>query len=326
MTLRDLYFSIDDPDDDSDVLLAKEIPDSFGCRIARDREQNPTILLPIRIGIQPSALKNYRYSHLEVKHNVTCKISINNNVVTEKFTLLKFVPPTSALLDYFLSVVETIIQFFRKNPTAKGFTDTINAFVEIFRNLTEVPRKSIQGLWAEMFVIERSRNPSILIDFWHCNPDEKFDFNAGQQKLEVKSTASDQRIHTFSAEQLNPPDNNKVIIASVHMRPSTAGVNIHDLIQRIRSRIPEEELLLNKLVSVVHQSLGNSVSDGICLKFDYQIASESLKYFRHEDIRKIERIHIPEDVSEVKYKSNLSSISPVQLSSFPNSSLFGAIA
>ena len=49
------------------------------------------------------------------------------------------------------------------------------------------PRKTIQGLWAELFIIERANNPEYLIQSWHSSSEDKFDFNDGQDKIEVKA-------------------------------------------------------------------------------------------------------------------------------------------
>jgi len=39
-----------------------------------------------------------------------------------------------------------------------------------------------------------------------------------------------------------------------------------------------------------------------------------LQFYRHQDIHKIERVNIPNEVFEVRYKSDLSEIKPISLS------------
>ena len=38
----------------------------------------------------------------------------------------------------------------------------------------------------------------------HNIPEEKFDFNAYSEKIEVKTTSNFERVHVFTAEQSNP--------------------------------------------------------------------------------------------------------------------------
>ena len=84
--------------------------------------------------------------------------------------------------------------------------------------MTDSPTNTVNGLWSELFLIENSTNPKELINYWHNLPEEKFDFNAGKERIEVKSSSSFERKHIFSAEQLNPPSDTQVLIASVFLK------------------------------------------------------------------------------------------------------------
>lgn len=63
---------------------------------------------------------------------------------------------------------------------------------------------SIQGLWAELFVISIASNPEYLLKAWHSSLNDVYDFNDGIDKIEVKSTSKSHRIHKFSYDQLSP--------------------------------------------------------------------------------------------------------------------------
>lgn len=68
-----------------------------------------------------------------------------------------------------------------------------------------------------------------------------------------------------------------------------------------------------KLYLIIGKTLGNTVEQGIKIKFDYELAEKSLKYFSVQDISKIEKVNIPNQVTEVKYKSDLTNIKEVNL-------------
>lgn len=182
----------------------------------------------------------------------------------------------------------------------------------MFRSLTDTPTNTVHGLWTELFLIDNSTNPKILLDYWHSIPEEKFDFNSGKEKIEVKSNSNFERIHTFSSEQLNPPTATQVLIASIFIRQNNAGQSIQQLVDSITTKVQNDIDLTNKLNNIVCKTLANSLEQSIKIKFDYQIAKDSLLFYKHQEIKKIEEIHIPMEVSEVRYKSDLIEASPIK--------------
>ena len=146
---------------------------------------------------------------------------------------------------------------------------------------------------------------------WHNIPEEKFDFNADMEKLEVKNSSTLERIHTFSSEQLNPSNDKQVVIASLFTKQSAHGLCIANLIDSIQGKINDNELL-EKLFLIVSRTLDNTVEQTIRIKFDYELAKNSLRFYRYQDISKIEKVNIPYRVSEVRYKSNLTELNPIK--------------
>ena len=158
----------------------------------------------------------------------------------------------------------------------------------------------------------QSKNPETLINYWHNLPEEKFDFNADSEKIEVKSSSNLERVHIFTAEQLNPTNNSQVIIASIFTKQVSNGINVLELLEKIENRITESELK-EKIYRIVSKTLGNTFEQTTKIKYDYDLAKNSLCFYRHQDISKVERINIPERVSEVKFKSDLTNIKPIDI-------------
>ena len=214
--------------------------------------------------------------------------------------------------NYFLGIAQSLLNSLSKKPTQKEVFETFKNFVEIFRSLTETPTKTIQGLWAELILIEQSKKPETLINYWHNIPEEKFDFNADNEKIEVKSSSNLERVHIFTAEQLNPTIDCQVIIASIFTKQVSNGLNILDLLDKIDKRIEEMELK-EKIFRIVSKTLGNTFEQTTKIKYDYDLAKNSLRFYRHQDVSKVERINIPERVSEVKFKSDLTNVKPTDI-------------
>ena len=64
----------------------------------------------------------------------------------------------------------------------------IEKLINLFTKFSKPALKTIQGLWAELLIIEQSKNPDYLIQSWHSSTTDKYDFNDGIDKIEVKST------------------------------------------------------------------------------------------------------------------------------------------
>lgn len=311
MNLIELYDSLSFPDGDEKVFNAIQVPEYSNFRIAIDIEGNPIILLSVSNAINNIALKNFRLKYLQLEQNIECKISENGKSSFQKFTVITFTSTDRNLQEYFLRISETLIKTLSNKPTQQQVIESLNKFVEVFRALTDTPTNTVHGLWTELFVIDNSKNPQTLLNYWHNIPEEKFDFNSGEEKIEVKSNSNFEREHTFSSEQLNPPTATQVLVASIFVRQNNAGQNIQQLVDSITIKVNNNFDLVDKLNNIVCKTLGNSLEQSIKIKFDYNIARDSLLFYRHQDISKIEEVHIPNEVSEVRYKSNLTELNSV---------------
>lgn len=317
MNLIELFDKLESPEEGNrKTFKATPIPEQPSFRVAVNIEGNPVLLLSVANAVNGSALKNFRLKYLQLELNVECKITENGRSSFQTFTVVTFTSDDRNLQEYFLRISETLIKTLSDKPTQQQIVDSLNKFVEVFRSLSETPANTVHGLWTELFLIENSSNPKVLLNYWHNLPEERFDFNSGAEKIEVKSNSNFERIHTFSSEQLNPPIDTQVLVASIFIRPHNGGQNIQQLVDSIIYKIQNDTTLTEKLTFIIAKTLGNSFEQGIKTKFDYTIAKESLRYYRQQDIDKIEKISIPHLVSDVHYKSDLSTIPSITINNF----------
>lgn len=316
MNLIDLYDTLSLPENDNKVFNAIPIPEYPNFRIAIDFEGNAVLLLSISKRIKDLSLKNFRLKYLQLEQNLECRIYENNSFKLQTFTVVTFRCSDKNLQEYFLRISETLVSTIGQKPTQQQVNDSLKKFVEVFRTLTDSPTNTINGLWAEIFLIENSSNPKSVINYWHNLPEEKFDFNAGVERIEVKSNSNFERKHIFSAEQLNPPPDTQVLIASIFLKQHNSGMNIQQLLESVSKKVNYDFETVNKLNSIVFRTLGTSLEQSIGIKFDYAIAEQSMQFYRHQDVGKIEKIHILNEVSEVRFKSDLREIAPVNINTF----------
>jgi hypothetical protein len=322
MNLIELYETLIIPEEGKGrVFNAVTIPGFPNFRIAVDIDGNPVLLLAIANRLRDILLKNFRLRYLQLEQNVQCKVSEDEKAAFQTFTVITFTSSDRHLREYFMRVAESLIKALSIRPTQEEVVETISKFVEVFRLLNETPTNTVHGLWTELFLIESSTNPRALLGYWHNLPEEKFDFNSGVEKIEMKSNSYFERIHTFSSEQLDPQTDAHILVASVFIRQHSTGQSIQHLVDSIQDKIQDNMELMDKLHLIIFKTLGSSLEQSIKIKFDYQIAKESLQFYHQADIHRIEKISIPNEVSEVRYKSDLSELKPASLGSLANEGL-----
>lgn len=279
--------------------------DAFpSCAVGKDVAGNPTLLISADTENSSAALPLV-LEHLSVMHLVNCRVQLSK--VGEQTQILSVVRCTHAdriLQEYFLRSLYPIVASLPQRPSSQQIRSAIDRLVDLFRQLSNSPRKTVAGLWAELFVIARATDPSKLLAAWHCIPEEHFDFLTLNERMEVKAACGPTRVHHFSLEQLRPPTGVRVIIASLLLDSAGGGKSINDLIDTIRRRLPNPESLV-QLDCQVAQILGQDWRAMRDCRFDYHGAIQSFRLIRAEDIPSVP-IPIPLEVLAVRFKVDLS--------------------
>jgi len=160
-------------------------------------------------------------------------------------------------------------------------------------------------------VIAQSNAPAELIRAWHATPEDRYDFNSGSQRIEVKSSSSRTRQHRFALEQLHPPVGTSLLIASVFVERAGGGVSVMNLVDEIRSHIRGQTELLLRLESTVAATLGDNWRAALDERFDRQLGQGSLRFYESAAIPSVDP-ELPDGVSDVAFKSDLSEVESVE--------------
>jgi hypothetical protein len=320
MNITELFIDIQPPtESDTFQFSAIIIPGFQNHRIAKDKNGKPTLLLSSSDTGAFKNLTNMKLQNVSVLYNVKCKINQNESIIEKIFTSICFTGTDDSLKMYFLRVCNTILTDLENLPSQANIQREISLFVELFRLAGEPQLKTTQGLWAEVFLISESKTPALLIKSWHHIPEEKFDFSNGVERIEVKSNSLGTRIHNFAMEQLCPAYDSKTIIASIYVKQISLGKSIEELVNDVTERLSGQFELIDKLRIQVAITLGKNIDDSIRMNFDYQLAKESLQFYRIEDIPKVSSENVPPTVSDIHFKSDLSAIKPIDLSTLNGS-------
>lgn len=265
----------------------------------------------------PNNIPNTIRELLSVEYDMECTINeVSGNSILRKFAIITLRSSDKHLQSYFIEIFAMMLMKMPQQPSKQELSIEVERLVAIFSALSATPRKKIQGLWAELLVIERSLDPQTLINAWHSIPSSKYDFTLGRDKIEVKSTSSEERVHRFSLDQLNPSPSSRLLIASITVRESGQdlnGLSIRDLYDRICNRLQNIEAQI-RLYTIIAQTLGNDINkiDAVC--FDYITASDTLAFYDYQTIPRILKKDVPYNISEVRFVCNITKLKDITAS------------
>ena len=253
----------------------------------------------------PAAAAPIILQNLSVLHNVDCRMQDSDGGSSiHRLSVIRCRGDDPLLHEYFLRALTPVLASLPARPAREQVVGAIATLIELFRRATQPPRKTVQGLWAELFVIRAAPDPAFLLRCWHIAPEDRFDFAEDTQRLEVKTASGRVRTHRFSHEQLRPVAGTVVVIASVLMERSAGGQSVNDIVDEIRQLVADPDLLL-RLDAVIADTLGSDWRAAQEDRFDRQLAAESLRFL---DARTIPSVpaELPPEVTDVHFCVDLS--------------------
>ena len=269
---------------------------------------------------------------LSVEYDMECTVKESDGqMLLSNFAIITLRTNDEHLQSYFIEIFLMMLSKMSHQPSKQALSIEVERLVTIFSALTSAPRKKIQGLWAELLVIERCKNYDVLINAWHSSASSKYDFTLGQDKIEVKSTSSEERIHKFSLDQLNPSPSSRLLIASMTVRESgkcAQGLSVRNLYDRICESISNIDVKI-RLYTIIAQTLGTDIDKIGNVFFDYVAAADTLAYYDYQAIPRILKTDVPANVSDVKFASNITKLEDINSASysskFSDSELFNCL-
>lgn len=295
---------------DSATFSALGVPGYQRQRIGKSLDSAPALLISLEDGGPSARLAPVRLSHLSVQHGVSCRIETGSQTAEATLSVVRLVGAERVLADYFLEILPAVVRRIGEHPTTASVQSALADLVELFRSLGDPPRKSIQGLWAELFVLVRGLDPLALASAWHRYPEERFDFAEGDERIEVKSAAGRIRRHHFSLEQVCPPNGARVLIASLLLERATGGTSLSALLSRAREVLPDRPDVALAAERTVGASLGSALPEALSAAFDEELAASSLRFYWSADVPRI-ATPLPQAVTDVHFVADLSSLEPL---------------
>lgn len=236
-----------------------------------------------------SSLSNIKLDLISIQFNQLCRLKLSNTdkPIENYYTIVALQTENVDYINYFIDVVEIVLSKLGNYPTQKQLHDEIQKLVDLFRCFNLPPQKTIQGLWAELFVISIASNPEYLLKAWHSS---------------------------------------FLIISSIFVIQSGIGKNIFDLKEDIETQICSLELRY-KLNEIIFRTLGSEFEKVYDVYFDYQQAVDSYKLIPAIYIPSLNSESIPNEITNIHFDCDLSQIDvPDNIAAiYPHSKLFSSL-
>lgn len=263
--------------------------------------------------VQDSSTPRYRpgfqLKYFKADFHTTCLIQSDRGEVKGQFAIISCDPTATELHEMFVrSVMATVSDL----PTAAGTDDIQSRFqkmADLFRRFSAPGGRQLSGLWAELFVIARSKDIPAALRAWRSGPSERFDFSWARTQLEVKATTRPIRAHEFALEQLRTPEHGKTFVSSLLLQQLTGGTGVMDLASSIEEHIGGSSDLRQKLWNNIAADLGNDFSEAIDKQFDVSYAVRNAVLFMADDIP-APRFEEDPRITSLRFVSDLTSVLP----------------
>ncbi len=249
--------------------------------------------------------KEENIQNLQLNHSIKATIKFKGNKTKKKFSILKCTSKDEGLREIFLSSLSDIVKNIKEDISEKEIYEKTKSLIELYRKISQNRNNDLVGFWGELFVIYKLKSSDLLVEAWHPETTDTFDFFLKNQALEIKTTSSNDRKHQFSYEQLNTR-NKKIIIASIMIRKSRAGKNLLNLknliIKKLKKKVNKEKV--QKMYDIMTGLKSKKELEDI--SFNYEYSRDNLNFYDAINVPRIKELPM-NGVKSIKYESNLNS-------------------
>ena len=263
---------------------------------------NKGLIVVLINSIKPKGNGEY-LSNIIIKHGVNCSVHLKNEKLTKKFTMIKCLSNDNSTKELFLMSLERILENIPNEVSEIKIDELTKKLVKLFEKLSNKINIDLTGFWGELFIIDYLKSTELLVEAWHSETNDLFDFFLKNLALEVKTTTKNDRKHIFKFEQLNSKSN-KIIIGSIMLKRSRAGKSLLDLKKKILKKISKTELIekVNEIYAIMVANKTQKDLDSE--KYSYEYAKENISFFDSVEIPRIKETPMY-GIKNIKFESDL---------------------
>ena len=308
--LRELYARIPIPSKgDADLLLAEAVPGFPRYRLARDIDGKPALLIQAPADAGQAAPTDVRLRQISLRPHARCRLHTGGSVREEDLAIIQCETSAAEIVALFLRVMSTWIEAVGPAPTHDAIATSFARLARMFECFAMPSRAEVRGTWGELFLTAVSRDPARALTAWHRGPSETYDFADDSGAIEAKTCHGPAHSHIFSLSQLTADGAADALVASLILTEDPDGASLDDLLALIAARTHDPRLRLRAL-EIVAELLGASWRQAERARFDATSALRSLRFFSVPDIPCIPTATIPREISDVRFRVDLTGLTP----------------
>lgn len=286
-------------------LSAVPLPGRHSDYLGKSSDGGPVFLL--RDVSLPSYSPAIELKHVSVDFHSTCRVSTTAGVVEDQFAVISCDASVPELHEVFIRCLAAAVERLPVHASTADLQRCVQSLLDLFRALGRPSNREVTGLWAELFVIARSRNVAQAMRAWHADQFERFDFSWPSGCLEVKAAVKEVRQHEFALEQLQSPLGGAGYVASILLQALGGGVGVVDLANEIERNVGGEPALRQKLWENIAAALGVDFSERLDRRYDPSDAERSLVVYSMGDVPAPAQPSDPR-ISGVRFRVELSTV------------------
>jgi hypothetical protein len=293
-----------------------------GVWVAKDAAALPQLL--IAPGTNKPGAAKLVLRHIEIEPQCVCSVQKQGDVVERLECIrVRCLTAEPELQDFFFRTHGALLESLGSQRVASTTLDALETVAELFRGFSNRPTKTLQGLWAELFLLSRARSIEAAAHAWQITSRALVDFVDGSEAVEVKSSATDSRRHHFKLEQLIPREGERWVVASFMLREDPSGTSLQQLWKRIEARLELNPSARMHVATQIAQALGDAWRYSESYRVDEESAALSVRFFDSRDVPRVE-VGVNPAISDVQFVADLSGSPQVRTGGILFSNLFGS--
>lgn len=273
--------------------------------LAKGADGSPVFLL------QDSSPASYspaiELKNISIQFHSTCRVKTDIGVHEDQFAVVTCRAGAPELHEVFIRCLVAAVEQLPVKADTADLRRCVQSLLDLFRALSRPSGREVGGLWAELFLMSRSKDVAKALKAWHADQFERFDFSWPTGCIEVKATVKEERQHEFALEQLRSPIGGNGYIVSVLLQPLGGGVGILDLANAIERTVASEPALRQKLWENIAAALGSDFSERLDRRFDPSYAERNLAAYAMADVPAPGEPADPR-ITAVRFRADLSTV------------------
>lgn len=254
-----------------------------GFRVGRGADGSVVLLTPPERQEKVGAPTRLRRITVHARAAVAIQSS-GAGPTTETVGLVELRELSEDLVPAFCGIAATVVGLIGEDPAPGTVRAALRHVVRLFEPRPG-RRGSVLGLWGELLTILIAVDPEAMVESWHVEIDDRFDFAAPSDRLEVKTTDGGGRVHEFSNDQLRPVDGAKTRVVSIMTTATSAGTSVGDLVDEVQHNLAGRVDLAMKVWQLVAETLGDDwMPTTSSLRWDRAQAEQSIRLLAAEKV------------------------------------------